>query len=317
MITTRGFFFISLLAAGIFLLASPGMAKPVQIQADAPVVSRLPLILKRASFGNGKVVGTVVNASLQNINVPDAQVCWGKNCDNSDGGGVYGLSNVASGLQNLVASKDGFVTITETVNVAGGSVVTQTIAMIPDVALSGLKYRILTTWSSTKCWPEPGGTYCWDNDLDVHLWRWDLYQEPKYHIGYYFHLNPATDEDEYWLDKGDCYGYPNACLERDTRYGYGPETIGLKKREIAMYYYGVLNYNQGSPGVPPISQTDALVRVYDITGLLKSYKVPTTGGSLNFWYVFALNGETGQIQDKNCIIDYIGDYNTTAVPQCP
>ena len=230
MITPRGFFRIFLLAAWIFLLASPGMARPVHKLPDA-AVQMLPITLKQFTFGNGAVTGKVINASLLvNPEVPNALVCWGGNCVYSNDGGVYTLANVANGNQTLTASKDGFVTVDQSAYVVGNTVNYQDIAIIPDLSLTGLKYRILTTWDATPCWPDPNGTGCWDNDLDVHMWI-----EPpplNYHIGYYFHYNPNSDTDEYWLDYGDCYGlFPNACLEKDARNGYGPETMAIKQLE--------------------------------------------------------------------------------------
>ena len=316
MITTRGFFRVFLLAAGLFLLASPGMARSTQPQVDAPVQMLLPIVLKQFTFGNGTVTGNVINASLGTF-VPGAQVCWGSNCVYSNNDGVYTLENVASGSQTLVASADGFVTNEQIAHVVGNTINHQNIAIIPDVALSGVKYRILTTWDPTPCWPDPNGVDCWDNDLDAHMWRWDIYTPINYHIGYYFHYNPSSDSEEYWVDYGDCRGFPNACLERDARHGYGPETMAIKVRELSMYYFGVVNATQGNPGVPSISQTGALVRLYDLTGLLRTYEVPVEGGEKNFWYIFSLNGETGEVVDQNCVIDYISDYDITTWPVCP
>jgi hypothetical protein len=315
-IVQRVFLRVILLAAGIFLLASPGMARPAQKQADVVDQQRLPLTLKKYAFGDGTVTGSVINASLL-MDVPGAQVCWKSNCTITDGGGEYTLENVANGYQTLTASADGFVTTDQVAYIVGNQVNYQNIAIIPDVELSGLKYRILTTWDDTECWPDPNGVDCWDNDLDAHLWRFDIYTPIQYHIGYFFHYDPVIDQDHYWLDQGDCRGFPNACLERDARRGYGPETMAIKVRELSMYYFGVFNSTQGNPGVPPISQTSAVVRLYDLTGLLKTYEIPADAGDKAFWYVFSLNGETGEVIDRNCVIDYSADYDTTTWPVCP
>jgi hypothetical protein len=312
MIATRGFFRVISLTAVIFMLASPGMARPVQKQADAPVQSLLPITLKKYTFGDGTVTGSVINASLGS-DVPGAQVCWGGNCVYSNDGGEYTLENVANGYQTLAASKEGFIAGDQVAYVVGSTVNYQNIAIIPDLYNSGLKYRILTTWDATECWPDPNGADCWDNDLDAHMWI-----EPpllNYHIGYYFHYNPLTDLDEYWLDYGDCRGFPNACLEKDARRGYGPETMAIKQLEYnKIYYFGVFNYNQGQPGVPPISQTGVRVRLYNLSGLARSYEVPTNMGDFNFWYVFKLDNTVDPPirTDENCIIDY-----TDSPPQCP
>jgi len=313
MIATRGFFRVISLATVIFMLASPGMARPVQKQADAPAQSLFPITIKKFSFGNGTVIGYVINASL-GTTIPGAQVCWGSNCVYSNDDGEYTLENVANGYQTLTAAKEGFVTADQVAYVVGSTVNYQNIAIIPDLSLSGLKYRILTTWDVTECWPDPNGTGCWDNDLDTHMWI-----EPpplNYHIGFYYHYNPEHDMDEDWLDYGDCWGlFPNACLEKDSRRGYGPETMAIKQLEHnKIYYFGVRNYNQGRPGVPPISQLGVRVRIYDLSGLAKSYEVPTNLGDFNFWYVFKLDNTVDPpvITDENCIIDYSDN-----PPQCP
>ncbi len=291
------------------LAASSGMARPVQEQADT-VQTLLPILLKRFAFGNATVTGAVINASKPGFVVPGAQVCWKANCvTSSDPDGIYTLENVPSGNQTLTASKDGFVSVEQSVYVIGNTINTQNIAMIPIVKDSGVRYRILTTWDVRECWPDPNGPNCggtgWYNDLDAHLWLWP--GPPDYHVGYYNHYNPSDGQVEYWTDLGDCRGFPNACLERDERHGYGPETIAIK--ELApdiIYSYGIMNANQGQVGVPPISQTSALVRLYDDTGLAGSWQVSTLGGDKNFWFVFsiALNTETGEgvITSQDCII---------------
>ncbi len=310
---THRFFRVLLLAVGIFLLSSSGLARPAAKQADDGVKTLLPVVLKKFVFGNGTVTGIVINASLHTPEA-GAQVCWGTACDLTNGRGEYVLENVASGYQILTASEDGFVTVDQKTNVIGNIENHQDIAIVPDVYSSGLQYRILITWDPTLCWPDPNGSTCWPNDLDAHMWL-----EPgplNYHIGYYWHYNPTTDLEEYWLDKGDCRGlFPNACLESDATNGYGPETLAIKSFERdKLYYVGVFNYNQGQPGVPPISQTDAQVRLYDLTGLVATYQVPTNMGDLNFWYIFMLDSTVNPpiITEKNCIINYSND-----PPQCP
>jgi len=322
----RGFFRVLLLATGICMLASSsGMARPPQEQADVTPQSKLPILLKRFTFGNGTVTGIVMNASKPLYAVPGAQVCWQTNCVTSSyPDGIFTIEIVPSGIQTLTASLEGFNTVDQTVYVIGNTLNTQNIAMIPIVKDSGVRYRIMTTWDAQVCWPDPNGPDCggtgWYNDLDAHLWVWGIPpNNVTYHVGYYFHQNPANnDQWEYWLDMGDCYSFPNACLERDARQGYGPETIAIKELvPETNYIFGLMNANQGQSGVPGISQTSALVRLYDDTGLARSWPVPTNQGDKNFWYVFslALNTETGEgvITEHNCIIYYPDNSNP---PQC-
>jgi hypothetical protein len=324
MIAKHSYLRVILLAAVLFMLASPGLARPAQKQADAPAQVWLPITFKNFSFGPGTVTGRVLNASVpEDPYVGNALVCSGSNCVLSNDGvndfpiGEYTLENVANGRQTLTASADGFITTTQTTFVVGNTVNYQDIAIIPDVTRSGVQYRVMVTWDATPCWPDPNGTTCWDNDLDLHMWRFDINTPTiHYHIGYFYHYDPLTDIEDFWLDPGDCRSFPKACLEMDARKGYGPETIAIREREVARYYFGVFNTNQGRPGVPPISQTKALVRLYDKTGLVKSYQVSPAGGDKVFWYVFSLD-EAGEVTDQNCIIDYISDYDITTWPTCP
>lgn len=303
MLSRRGFSHFLILAAGLFLMASLSlMAQPVHVQADGISQSSLPIIFREFSYVS--VTGTVINASKPALVVPGALVCWKTLCDTSDDDGQYLLENIPSGEQTLTASKEGFVTVEQSVQLAGQTPNYQNIAIIPDVAISGVQYRILTTWNPTPCWPDPTdptGQTCWQNDLDAHLWL-EYPHFPVYHI--------------FYLDRGDCVSmFPYACLERDEQNGYGPETNAIKQiQRDGIYYFGVLNYNQSQPGVPPISGTSALVRLYGLNGLEKTYQVPTNLGDQNFWYVFKMDGTVDPpiITDENCIIGYSDN-----PPQCP
>jgi hypothetical protein len=288
------------------------MARPAQSQVDAAIQSNLPIVLKRSFFGNGTVTGTVINASL---NKPEGgiQVCSKTLCDLSNDNGVYKLKDIASGYQTLTAFASGFMTTTQNTNVVANTENQQDITIVPSVIEDGLKYRIVITWDPTSCWPAPDGSTCWPNDLDAHMWL-----EPPpvdYHIGYYFHYNPKTEVEEYWLDTGDYLLFPYAVLESWTADGYGPETLAIKSLvRDKIYYVGVFNYNQGQPGVPPISQTGTQVQVYGLGGLEGNYQVPIDMGDLNFWYVFKLDNTVNPpvITETNCIINYSND-----PPQCP
>src|SRR3972149_4837479 len=132
MIATSGFFRVFILAAGIFLLASPGMARPAQKQADVTDQQRLPFLLKKFTYGNGTVTGSVINAADPVTDVPGALVCWESNCVYSNDGGEYTLENVANGYQTLTASADGFVPGDQIAYVVGSTVNYQNIAIIPD-----------------------------------------------------------------------------------------------------------------------------------------------------------------------------------------
>jgi hypothetical protein len=310
-----------LFAIGIFLLvSSSGMPKPAHAAAEPPFRTLLPAAIKKNAFGgNGIVHGTVLNASVSGLVVPNVNVCFESICDVSDEDGFYEIETVPSGMRTLNASTDGFVSSDQSVNVIANTENNQDIALVPEVVEYDVSYRILVTWDPQACWPDPDGPYdCeetykgWWNDLDAHLWEFEIGVPISYHVGYYTHYNPANDTIEPWLDKGDPYLFPYAFMERDAQLGYGPETIAIVPGVSSNHYYGVLNFNQGQPHVPSIAHTGAVVRLYGITGLMRTYHVPADQGDQNFWYVFSLNGQTGEVTDYNCIIDYTDD-----TPACP
>ncbi len=274
-----------LLAALYFLPAWAQEARPVY----------LPLVARNFLPGLGLVSGKVISAS-SGAPIANAQVCVGGQCLASSEQGEYHVENVWAGGRPLIASANGYNTITDTVFVRASQVVTRNLALSTNLAPGDIAMRIVLTWDSTPAWP-PG--YC-DNDLDAHLWLT---------VGSsVFHIFPG--------ERGDCTIYPNACDEQDVVRGSGPETIAIRAFEQdATYYYGVHNYNQiyteACPGVPTMTRTSAIARIYDKNGLFKEYVVPSEGNG-NFWYVFELNGDTHQFTDRNCI----GWYSDNP-PVCP
>ena len=146
------------------------------------------------------------------------------------------------------------------------------------------------------------GTMIWM----LHMWRFDISTPITYHIGYYLHYNPLTRSDEYWLDYGDCRGFPNACLEMDAQQRVWPgDDRHQSSVSVAMYYFGVFNANQGRPGVPPISQTGALVRLYDNTGLVKWYEISPIVEEIKSSGMSSRSMvRPGRLPIENCIIDY-------------
>jgi hypothetical protein len=157
-----------------------------------------------------------------------------------------------------------------------------------------IKMRFVLTWDPTPAWPNPGSpSESTPNDLDAHLWLSALI--------------PAHVSSQ---NQGDCTNYPNACLEVDYQLGFGPETVAIRELEVAKYFYGVLNYYQDYPGVPPITKSAAKVQIYDENGLVQAFQAPTSGQG-DFWYVFSMD-QSGSITPQNCILYYSG-----GVPKCP
>ncbi|MCP5334910.1 MAG: carboxypeptidase regulatory-like domain-containing protein [Oceanospirillaceae bacterium] len=83
-----------------------------------------------------------------------------------------------------------------------------------------------------------------------------------------------------------------AQLDRDSTYGYGPETITITTQNTGTYSYKVVDYAaQGTTSSTSLSTSGAVVTVYNSTGIMKKFTVPTSGTGYN-WNVFTLNGDT-------------------------
>ncbi len=249
----------------------------------------MPLVLFGFSDGFGSVTGTVFDAtSITREPLSDVSVCFQGKCDQSDSSGSYLIENVPDGYHYLSAKRLDFYDMVEDVLVEPNQTAEQDFAMTPLSEITDVYMRVLLTWSETETWPPDGIR----NDLDAHMWL----EAPT----------PPTHID--FVERGDCTTFPNTCLEVDYQKGYGPETLAVRNLESTVYYYGVLNYYAGYPGVPEITQSQAKIRLYQEDGNILEYSVPTIGVG-DFWYVFKLisDGSTASVLEMNCITSYTGD----------
>ncbi|MEZ4589883.1 MAG: carboxypeptidase regulatory-like domain-containing protein [Chloroflexota bacterium] len=110
--------------------------------------------------------------------------------------------------------------------------------------------------------------------------------------------NPADlDSHLYLPDNTDIY-YNNkgGFLDVDDTTSFGPETITIPQRVDGTYSYAVYDYNQTNQ----LTASEAVVRVYDDTGLIETFPVPTTGTG-TWWHVFDIDGATGAITPVNTL----------------
>jgi hypothetical protein len=258
------------------------------LSADLPMKAALPLVFKNFTFGPGNISGKVIDASTGG-GLAGAQVCIGANCKNSDMDGLYSFTDLYAGGQYMIASKEMYLPEAKFSNVVPHETTTADFILIPDVEIGRVRMRIVLTWDTNPTWPPTGLL----NDLDAHIWI-DR-PDPPTHVGYY-------DAE---MHSGSCAGFPNACLEADKQDGLGPETVAIGEQEEpgAIYYYGVMNYNQFNPDFPPLSQIRALVRVFSEEGLLYSFNSPTSGEG-NFWYLFKMDAVNLAIEPVNCITTF-------------
>jgi hypothetical protein len=175
--------------------------------------------------------------------------------------GYYSFSGIDAGDYILTASLTNYIAATYPVSIASGEQKTFDISLAPQS--SSVQYRIVLTWGSSP------------SDLDAHLQK-----------GLY---------DIYFSNKGSDTLPPYAILDVDKTQGYGPETISIYNLNNDSCKYYVNNYS----GETDIIQSQAQVKIYSGSALLKSYLVPTSGSGLN-WYVFDIS-PSGTITDRNYI----------------
>lgn len=230
-------------------------------------------------LATGSISGTVKDATNQN-GIPNATVkAFLEDTEVSstmtDSSGNYTINELSPDLYDLVASATGYID-----NSVQDVLVNPEQTTIVDIVLSPElqtgEWRIVLTWGETPY------------DLDSHLW---LPSETPYHI--------------YYVDKGNqnLTVFPYAFLDVDDTTSYGPETITIGSLLTDSYVYAVHNYSES----PDLTLSSAVVKVYNESGLVKTYNIPTSGTGL-WWHVFDIDGLTISITDVNIIGDSPAPY---------
>lgn len=125
-------------------------------------------------------------------------------------------------------------------------------------------------------------------DLDVHLYGYNEYtNEQIFHV---YYSNMTSDY---------------AMLDIDITSGYGPEAIRIPEYSVnVIYRFVVHDYsNRNNFESTGLSNSGARVQVY-LSGEneLITYYVPQNTPGV-YWYVFYINGLTGEITEVNTVID--------------
>jgi hypothetical protein len=244
--------------------------------------------------GPGTVAGKVLEVR-EGSPMADANVCYKGVCDKTDAKGEYSIAGIPAGAQYLTATFEGYVPTSQRAGVEAKKTVTLNFAMSPYfLSTENVILRIVLIWGDTQFWPPNI-----ENDLDAYWW-----------IDSTLDFRIPSEVEPF---NGDCTGpFPDSCLETDKRQGFGPETIAINEFHKGTSYYGVLNFNAAYAGVPPITQSEAQVQLYDETGLYETFTVPTSGTG-DFWYVFKVtsDGNNAVIEPVNCITTYTG-----GIPSC-
>jgi hypothetical protein len=246
----------------------------------------------------GNIYGVVSDAvNLQPVD--GVSVCYRGTCTLTNGLGEYTLTNLPPVYVVLDATKDTYIAQSTGITVFGNQTVILNIVISQELKYNDVALRFILTWRTEQSWP-PDSI---ENDLDSHVWISALLP---------WHIDPSDN-------RGSCVNYPYACVEVDARTGSGPETVDIRQLQPnTTYYYGVLNYNAGYAGVPPITESKAKVQVFDTSGLIHTYNVPTIGSG-ELWYVFMINS-SGILTPTNCITTLPPDVppgDPIMPPQCP
>jgi len=245
----------------------------------------------------GSFIGTVVDADQRGI-IQGAEVCVAGYCDTTDALGAFELINIPSGSRSLQVTAAGWITINESVFIIPNDTREMFIAMaVDDLGLD--VFQIVLTWGPP--WnPDPPASA---GDLDAHFWITKTSWTTET-----FHIDAS-----YTSSYGNCDEPPYACYiyDDDVIDGYGPETIVINQVVGDLSPFSVLNYDAGYPGVPKITNTDAVVRVFKGNQHLHTFAVPSSGSG-DLWYVFDVKSD-GQIESKNCITAY----SPLDLPVCP
>jgi len=234
----------------------------------------VPIVFNRYSC-SGDLSGSVVDATTANP-LPNVLVTVDGTglSDLTDGSGNYLIPGVPSGARSVTAALEGYVTISQDVDIDCGVTNLLNFALSPNLPPDEL--RIVLTWGEVP------------HDLDAHLW-----------------LPLATPYHVYYFNPGSLTTFPFAHLDVDDITSYGPETITVKQWYPGAYIYAVCNYS----GEAELTVSEALVHVYLGANLVATYDVPTSGYG-KWWYAFDIDGTTQTLTPRGYLTpDYPGPYD--------
>ncbi len=209
----------------------------------------------------GTVSGTVYDstaggAGLAGVSITVLGTTWSTTTD------TWGQFELRSpqGLVTLRFQKSGYTFSDVDVEVVRGDDSATNVDIVAYRPLGAGEYRFVLTWGAQ---PE---------DLDSHL---VLPGGEEVYFG-----NEIASDDSAYLDWDDIDGY-------------GPETITIDTVMAGTYTYYIENFSE-DPDMGPAS--DAVVRVYDSTGLIDTLSINDAPGASSssdlYWEVFTFDGSS-------------------------
>lgn len=217
--------------------------------------------------GTGSLEVTVTSATT-GAALPGATVAVSGQSGTTNSSGVYTFTSVSAGTVSLTTSLSGYSSDTRQVTITAGQTTQVTVSLSPQLATGEI--RFVLNWGATP------------SDLDSHLTGPPETGTTRFHV-YYSNRAPSG---------------AGANLDHDDTTSYGPETVTITQRRAGTYKYYVHDYsNRSSSTSNAMSQSGAVVQVYNSAGLVATYNVPNQAGTL--WYVCDLDGSTGALSSKN------------------
>jgi PKD repeat protein len=204
-------------------------------------------------------------------NVPAGALVAGFAANQTSGSAPLTVNFTDQSTENsntVTCSQTGYITYSnnQVVIPLGGSL-TLNISLSPTLAAGNM--RFVLNWGAS---PE---------DLDSHLSTPSI-EGQTYHV--------------YYNDEGSALAAPYALLDYDYTEGFGPETMTIYQMFNGTYRYYVHNYSES----PAITTSQAVVQIYNQSGLLHTLQIPSSGSGL-YWYVCDVIGSTGQVVIRNVI----------------
>lgn len=253
-----------------------GRRKLLQFLCTAAMVVVVATAALSDFSGGGDLMGQILNAKT-GTGIANVTLAFHKGTTETgmtiarartDDEGNFSIS-LPDGEYTATASAKGYLQegIHFTVDNSSGSELVGTLLPLA----SGKAYSIVLTWGEDP------------SDLDSHV---ESQMEQSNYLHVYFSQPSYSTADSLICD-----------LDVDDTSSYGPETITLDPVGRQPYYYHVHKFS----GSGELYSSNAIVRVYKGTKLVKTYNVPTEENFGNYWNVFAI--KDGRIIEKNTITD--------------
>ena len=214
---------------------------------------------------NGKIIDSTTAQPLANVVV--TAYPFGANTL-TDANGDYAFPSLpvtgVSSPYRLSATLTGYDPDFRLVTVVPDGTTTANIPLNP-ILSSQDAYRIVLEWAQDP------------RDLDSHVWT-------------------PSGAHVYYVDRGSLAAQPFVNLDVDDVTSYGPETVTIRELKSGTYTYAIHHF----AGSGTLAGSSARVKVYDQTGPIRLFTVPT-GGTGIWWTAFTIDGSSGVITPVNTI----------------